>query len=872
PGGEVEFIGRRDEQVKLRGFRIELGEVEGVLAAHAAVREAVVMARDDGPRGEKALVAYVRADDGARLSVAELRKHLSERLPEYMVPAAYVMLDAMPLNANGKVDRRALPAPDWARGGRENAERGVRTPVEELLRGIWAEVLGIEASGIGTEDDFFELGGHSLIATLVISRIREIFKVELSLRVVFQWPTLRELAEQVEAAMHAGESVQALPMERVSREGGVALSFAQQRLWFLNQMEPDNPFYNVPLMVHMSGALDTEVLQPVLNEIIRRHETLRTTFINVNGEPAQIIGPPFQVGLNITELQHLPFAEREAEMHRLLEEESRRPFNLADGPLLRAGLLRIAEDEHVLLLTVHHIVSDGWSMDVLMREMATLYGAFSVGEKSPLEELTIQYADFAHWQRQWLSDETLQSQLSYWKRQLAGASGVLELPTDRPRPPIQQHRGAIAVFDLPLKLTEQIKELNRQSGATLYMTLLAAFKVLLSRYTGQQDIVVGSPIANRNRAEVEPLIGFFVNASLLRTDLSGDPTFEELLGRVREVALEAYAHQDVPFEKLVEELQPERDLSRHPLFQVIFALQNASAERFNLPGLKLKTLPIDNHTSMFDLTLMMEERPEGLSGLVQYNTDLFDGSTITRMMGHFRMLLEGIVENPSCRLSQLPLLTPQHRQQLLLEFNDTCADYERDETIQKLFEAQVAQTPDAVAVEFQEQRLTYAELNARANQLAHHLQGLGVGPETLVGLCVERSMEMVVAVLGILKAGGAYLPLDLSYPKERLELMLADARVQVLLTHQNHAAALPGGDVLRVLRLDADRELWARASVENPVSETRALNQAYVMYTSGSTGTPKGISVPHRAVCRLVRSTNFASFSPRHTFLQLAPI
>ncbi|MDT5270153.1 MAG: hypothetical protein QOH49_2339, partial [Acidobacteriota bacterium] len=633
-----------------------------------------------------------------------------------------------------------------------------------------------------------------------------------------------------------------------------------------------SPFYNVPVGMRLTGRVEVGVLAEVFNEIVRRHEALRTRFVTVDGQVLQIIAPTLHVKMETTDLQHLPGVEREAEVQRLIGEGARRPFNLSEGPLLRAGLLRLAEDEYVLLLTMHHIVSDGWSMGVLMREIATLYGAFSAGEESPLEELTIQYADFAHWQRQWLQGDILESQLSYWKRQLAGASGVLELPTDRPRPALQTYRGAIDQVELPARLIGQLKELSRREGVTLYMTLLAAFKVLLSRYSRQSDIVVGSPIANRNRAEVEPLIGFFVNTLVLRTDLSGDPTFEELLERVREMALDAYAHQDVPFEKLVEELQPERDLSRQPLFQVGFALHNAPASKLELPGLRGNLIDYERGLSNYDLWMELIDAPEGFTCAFEYSTDLFDASTVARMFGHFETLLEGIVSDPRRRLSELSLLTEAERHQLLGRWIDTGSVETRAALLHELFEEQAERTPDAAALVSEESRLSYRELNGRANRLAHYLRGAGVGRETPVALCVERSPEMIVGLLGILKAGGVYVPLDPAYPKDRLSFMIEDSGASLVLT-QNRLVELLPADASRTFCLDTEWRQLAGESEENPPHLATPDNLAYIIYTSGSTGRPKGVGIEHRSVVNYVEAAAVAfGIAPEDRVLQFASI
>ncbi|MCP4549380.1 MAG: amino acid adenylation domain-containing protein [bacterium] len=807
PDGVLEILGRLDDQVKIRGARVELGEIESVLAQHSAVRDSVVVAlpavgNGDQSADEKHMVAYIVQD--GELGDRDLRRHLMERLPLYMLPSVFVTLEALPLTPNGKVDRRALLAFDGVRPELEGGFVAPRTPTEEVLVGIWAYVLGVEQVGI--HDNFFQLGGHSLLATRVISRIRQTFQVELPLHALFEASTVTDLAERVEVARRAGQGLLAPPLRPVvPRDGELALSFAQQRLWFLDQLEPGNPFYNIPSAVRLTGPLDVVVLEQSLNEIVRRHEALRTTFVTLEGRPLQIIAPVLTMVLPVVDLRKLPEAQREVEVQRLASEEAQWSFDLARGPLVRATVLQLGEacplglslgtkperrpevtlelvegpvegqgqrEEHVLLVTMHHIVSDAWSMGTFIREMVALYQAFLTGESALFPGLPVQYADFAVWQREWLQGEVLETQFSYWKERLSDAPTVLELPTDRPRPPVQTYQGATESFGLSEDLTAALQELSRQEGSTLFMTLLAAFNTLLYRYTRQENILVGSPIANRNRAEIEDLIGLFVNMLVLQTDLSGNPTFWELLGQVREVALGAYAHQDLPFEVLVDALQPERDLSRSPLFQVMFVLQNAPVEALELPNLTVSRLEADSKTAKFDLTLTMAETAQGLRGALEYNTDLFDAGTIDRLVGHFQVLLQGIVADPDQRIADVPILTDAERQLLLVEWNDTWAEYPKHRCIHELFEAQVERTPDAVAVVFEERHLTYRELNRRANQLAHHLQGLGVGPEVLVGICVERSLEMVVGLLGILKAGGAYVPLDSAYPEERLAFML----------------------------------------------------------------------------------------------------
>jgi amino acid adenylation domain-containing protein len=632
------------------------------------------------------------------------------------------------------------------------------------------------------------------------------------------------------------------------------LSFAQDRFWFLNQLEPDNPAYNRPFALRLTGPLHATALELALSEILRRHETLRATFSSVEGRPVQIVTPAQPLNLAVVDVSGLSPLKREARARQLVTEETQRPFDLAQGPLLRATLLRLDGEEHVLLLVMHHITCDGWSARVLVEELAALYDAFVAGKPSPLPELPIQYADFAYWQRQWLQGKVLETQLSYWQDKLAGSPPLVDLPTDHPRPAIQTYRGARESLMLSASLLQSLKALSQQEGVTLFMTLLAAFQTLLHRYTGQDDIVVGSPIAGRTHVETERLIGFFVNTLALRTDLSGNPTFRELLGRVRKMAMEAYAHQDLPFEKLLQELKLERDLSRPPLFQVLFNLENIPIKAVKTSSLSIDEFEFDSGASQFDLALEVIEKDEGLSCLLNYSTDLFDAATIERMLGHYQTLLEGIVADPGQRIGMLPLLTEAERHQLLVEWNDTQADCPQDSCIHQLFEAQVERTPDAVAVVFEDQQLTYRQLNARANQLAHYLRKRDVGPEVLVGICVERSLEMVVGLLGILKAGGAYVPLDPTYPKERLAFMLEDAQAPVLLTQQRLMAELPKHRA-EVVCLDTDWEAIARESEENPVSGAMADNLAYVIYTSGSTGKPKGVLVSHHNVVRLFEAT-----------------
>jgi amino acid adenylation domain-containing protein len=661
-------------------------------------------------------------------------------------------------------------------------------------------------------------------------------------------------------------------------------SFAQQRLWFLDQLFPGNSFYNVSTALRLTGSLNLAALEQTFNEIVRRHEALRTTFRMLETQLVQVIAPTLTLPLSVIDLrsalgssaeQSLPVAQQDAEIRRLATEERSRPFNLSQDPLVRVTLLQLDSSEHILLLNLHHIVCDGWSIGVLIRELGTLYTAFANNQPSPLPELPIQYADFTHWQREWLQGEVLETQRRYWKQQLDNLP-LLNLPTDRPRPATPNYQGATQFLELSKNLSEELEALSQRQEVTLFMTLLAVFQTLLYRYTQQTDIVVGSAIANRNRREIEGLIGFFVNSLVLRTDLSGNPSFLQLLERVRGVALGAYAHQDLPFEKLVEELHPERNLSHHPLFQVVLTLQNTPIEALELPGLTLSQLDFDNPSAKFDLEFHMWESPEGLRGQVIYSTDLFDDTTITRMLGHYQMLLESVVTNPQQRLGDLPLLTESERHQLLVEWNDTRQGREGEEDRKRggecfhhLFEAQVEQTPDALAVVFEDKQLTYRELNNRSNQLAHYLQKLGVSPEVLVSICLDRSVDTIVGVLGILKAGGAYVPIDRTYPQERLQFMLEDAQVPILLTQENLTAT----NKPFIVDLAQDWETIAQQSQENPTSGVTPDNLAYVIYTSGSTGKPKGVLVQHQGLCNLSEAqVKTFNLQPSNRILQFASL
>ncbi len=780
-----------------------------------------------------------------------LRQDLQQQLPDYMMPSVYVLLDALPLNPNGKVERKALPVPGDVRASLGAEYTAPRSAMEQQLAGIWAEVLKLERVGI--HDNFFDLGGHSLMATQVVSRVRAQLHVELPLSEMFGYPTVAELAPVMATLLDGsdGEAAEVIPV--ADRNHPLPLSFAQERLWFLDQLQPDSAAYNMCLSLRLSGELNVVALTESLNTIVDRQQTLRTHFGMHQGKPIQIIDAA-GIELRQDDLSALASDALEGEIKTRVNKAALQPFDLGTGPLLRSRLLRLSDHEHVLSLTMHHIISDGWSLGVLFRELGTCYAAFTEGKQPLLPELPIQYADFAVWQRDWLSGEVLDSQLTYWQQKLKDLT-PLELPVDRPRPAVKTYNGASEALKLDSKLCKKLEQLSQQAGVTPFMTLLAGFAVLMQRYCGQDDIVIGSPIANRNRSELEQLIGFFINTLVLRLDVSGNPDFRTLLGQTQETTLGAYQHQDIPFEKLVEVLQPDRDRSRNPLFQVQFSLQNAPIEPLKLKGLELEPVRSGTQSTRFDLECHIWPGAEGLDAVFIYNTDLFDADTIKTLLTHYQTLLAGIVAGPDRRISELSMLGAREVQQFA-DWNRTSTDYPADKSVRELFDIQAARSPDAIAVDFHGESLSYARLNERANQLAHYLQARGVGPEVLVGLYLERGLAMIVGLLGILKAGGAYLPLDLDYPQPRIKFMLEDAGVPVLLSLSTLVDALPvfAGEIVC---LDSDWPKIAAQRIDNPAPCVTPDNLAYVIYTSGSTGKPKGVEIPQRAIIRLVCNTDY---------------
>jgi len=852
--GRIEFLGRNDAQVKIRGFRIEPGEIEAHLVRHTQIRDAAVVAQEYLP-GEKRLVAYITPRGETVPSFATLSTYLRGTLPEYMLPSALVVLDRFPLTVSGKLDRRALPPPelDARVSGQYEAPQG---DVEEILAGIWQELLHV--TRVGRWDDFFHLGGHSLLATRVIARVRERLDVDLPVRALLDAPTVGLFAVRVKEAQHGRASLDA-SRRRKGREiaaggqwsGLLPLSHAQERLWILDQVGLVGTAYNVPLALHLSGELDEVALERSFAELVRRHESLRTRFAVHDGVPHQLIDPPTSFVLGRIDLSQIAdLQQREQQQRACMEREQAHRFDLENGPLLRVTLVRLSDREHLLLITMHHIVSDGWSAGVLNRELSALYSAYSQGQASPLRELPIQYADYALWQRGWMQGEVLEEHLRYWRKQLDGAPPQLQLPTDRPRPAVESFRGAVLRFEIPTALREALNELARRERATLFMVALAAYQVLLSRWSGQQDIVVGSPIAGRGSRELEALVGFFVNMLVLRTEVSGDLPFRQFLARVREVTLGAYAHQDLPFEVLVKELRPDRNLTRQPLFQVALALQNYPQERLHLPGLTWSRAEVEWANTHFDLTLYLYELPDGLTGVFEYATDLFDARTIERMATQFQMLLQGIAANPDCSIRELPWLSEAEQHQLLIEWNATAAPYPDERCVHDLFLEQVARTPQAIALVCDDQTVSYAELDRRASEVAQQLIASGVTVDVIVGVYLERSVEMVVAFLAILKAGGGYLPLDPTLPAQRIALILEDAQVTVVITRTSELERVRALTMARIVDLDALGSLRAPTSIAPSVTSPESL--AYVIYTSGSTGKPKGVIVNHRGVCNLI--------------------
>ena len=837
PDGSIQYIGRVDSQVKIRGFRVEVGEIEAILATHPDVRECVVVARGDVDGG-KQLLAYVITENTK--SPFKLQNFLEGKLPGHMVPAQYVFLDKLPTTPVGKIDRDRLPLP--VQSGREITQSygQAGTPIDEYIAEIWSQILG--KKGIGPQDNFFVLGGHSLSAVRVISRLRAAFKAEFPLRILFDFPTLSAFAGAVKNALTKNGN-QPPPLVPLPRIKPPRMSFAQQRLWFVDQLVPHSPLYNMHLCLRFDGILEVEALQQALDGVVARHEALRTTFAEVDGELIQVIAPQMKIPLTIIDVSTLPKDERSKKTQQISANEANRAFDLTKGPLLRGSLLRLDERSHNLFVTVHHIVADGWSISILLGELAAFYKCKVTRAEAELPGIAIQYADFAEWQQNWLKGDVLRSELDYWKEQLQSAPALTQLPTDRPRPATQTFSGAVYSFTIPGALVQPLQFLCREEIATMFMVLLAAFKVLLYRYSSQESVVIASPAAGRNRKELEHAIGLFINTIVFHTRFSGEATFREALRRVREVSLGAYMHQDVPFEKIVEDLQPARDASYTPVFQVMFDLQPASANRIEFPQLTYRSIGVESHTAKFDLTLDLLESDCGLHGSFEYSTDLFDATTITRMAGHFHTLIAAVSRNPDQKISDLEFITEAEKQQLIASAAQPSTNG-KPQFVHRLIEMYAERTPLAPAVVLDDRRMTYGELNRRANQLAFYLRTLGIGREDIVAVCIERSPELIVALLAIWKTGAAYVPLDPSYPYDRLALMIEQVRAPVLVTVENLRLDLLS-QAPKFVRVDFESGVFSQGHEENLPNGQDPDSLAYVIFTSGSTGRPKGVMVSH---------------------------
>jgi amino acid adenylation domain-containing protein len=846
--GNVEFLGRVDQQVKLRGYRIELGEVEYVLSNFPGVYQAAVLLRQDKPEQQR-LVGYVTGQPVLKAMLDQVRSHLAARLPQYMLPSVILWVEIMPLTATGKINRLALPVPEEAAGD-TTARIAPRNQVEEGLAELWKSVLGVPDAGI--LDNFFERGGHSLLATQLLSRMREVFDVEVSLRVFFERPTIMGLAEEVTRLRRGDRKASEIPpIVRVPRDQPLPLSSSQQRMWLMYRLAPEGTAYNMPFASRQMGPLNKSALRCTIDAICSRHEAFRTTFAMTGEGPVQIVSPFRPPHWVEVDLSRLPSEQRWREAARLVEYEADQPFDLEKGPLAKFLLIEVEPEDHVLVLTMHHIIGDQWSFGVIGSEFAFFYNAFCQGKTPSAKPVPLQYADYAVWERRCLTDDRFSTQSEYWQKSLAGLSR-LSLPTDYPRPVMQTFNGSHCMLELPASLLERLKQFSAERNTTVFMTLLACFQILLSRYSGQSDVAVGSPIANRNQSVVESIIGSFVNTLVLRTDLSGNPSFEEMLERVRETALGAYANQDFPFDKLVETMHSSRDHSSAPLVQVLFNLANAPIGEINVHGLSWVPFEVDTGAAQFDLSLTIETEIARKAYLT-FNTDLFERQTAERMLGQYKVLLHSALANPAARLSELPMLTAPERTQLLQDWNRTQEDYLQSECFPQMFEGQVERTPDAVALSMGQEALRYGALNARANQLARYLRTLDVRPGVVVGICLERSLEMVIALMAVLKAGGAYVPLDPECPRDRLRYMAEDAAVAIVLTSEGLSDQFDSQACL-ILCLDREQKRIAQEVGHNLPPTATSQDLAYILYTSGSTGQPKGVEIPHRALVNFLCS------------------
>ncbi len=860
PDGQIDFIGRSDQQIKLRGFRIELGDIETALLQHPSIQEGVVVLREDQP-GEPRLVGYVVLKSLPRITGSDLRSYLKAKLPAYMVPPVFVEMLEFPRTPNGKIDRRALPVPAPVSADIRENFVAPRNRLEEIVAGIWAELLGLDQVGIF--DELFELGAHSLTLTRAAARIRDQFKAEIPLRCLFDSPTVAGLAAALEMVLEKEQQFDLKPIKPVPRDSELPLSFSQERVLFLQQLYGASKAYNTQASLRFNGKLDVNALERSLSELIRRHEILRTTFIQKDGQAVQLIHEAEARKLPVIDLASLAPGAREQRLDQLMHEEFNQTFDLDRLPLIRWTLFRLAPEEHLLLQVEHHFLHDGWSLSVLLRELLQIYGAFSKNLPFPLAELPVQFADFAVWQREFMQGPAAENQLNYWKRKLTDAPSLLPLLTDFPRPPVSSFRGNALRVELPAPLSQSAREFSRRSECTLFMTMFAAFVALMHRYTNQEDFCIGTGLANRRWKETEGLLGMILNTVALRTDLSGDPSFEELLRRVREVTLDAYANQDLPFDRVIEAIHPARSLSYSPVYQVTFSFHDAPLVEVDLPDLKINIKEaLSNESAKFDLNVIVipeggqqyrRQRSREESGMIliwEYNTDLFRADTIERISTHYENLLAALIADPDRRISEYSILTDLEEHQLLRKLNETEQIYQPDRCVHELFAEMAERTPGAPAVADEKQQWSYEELDRRSNQLAHRLRALGIGPESRVAVLLDRSCEFVLAMLAAMKAGAAYVPLDPQHPSERILFILRDVGISAVISAE-HIAPNIAGSSAPIILLD-QAEYGAEPATPLPL-EVAGDNLAYIIYTSGSTGTPKGVAVTHSGLMNLVR-------------------
>jgi len=859
PDGNISFIGRVDNQVKIRGYRIELGEIEMILQQCNLVSQVVVLARED-KQGDKRLAGYiVPAGDYDREGILV---YLKDKLPDYMVPTVLMEMDKFPLTANGKIDRNALPDPD---AGELLGDQYVapRNDVEAKLAEIWQDVL--EEDQVGVNDDFFELGGHSLLAVRLVSAIRKAFEIEMPISDIFDYPTVALLATQLSNSTD-NTLLTAIKVQS-PRPQHIPLSFSQERLWFIDRLEGSKQ-YHLPSVLRLKGALNKAALEKALQQIVNRHEVLRTVFIEKDGLVFQQVKEKNDWSMSCIDgssIKNNP-EQLKQQIHQLVSQ----PFNLAEDDMIRAALISISAEEHILVATLHHIASDGWSTTILVKEVAALYKAFDSGMDSGLLPLPIQYADYAIWQRDYLLGEVLNKKIAYWKEKLEGVA-PLQLPTDYKRPALQTSRGSIIGFWIEKELSGQLQQFSLDNGSTIFMTMLSAFNVLLYRYSGQEDICVGTPVAGRQQQEMEGLIGFFVNTLALRTEVNGSESFNALLQKVKSTTMDAFAQQDLPFEKVVEAVVKQRDMSRSPLFQVMFIMRNTpELQELKLGQVLLSREEHVHTTAQFELTLVITETANGLYAAIEYNTDLFSGESITKLIAHFNQLLRAVMLTPQQAIGELNILTSAEQQQLLNNFNATDVVYPKDKTIIGLFEEQVAKSPEAIAIVFEERQLTYRALHEQSNQLAHYLVSKGIGKESLVPICIERGVEMIVGLLGILKAGASYVPVDPEYPEDRITYMLEDTGATIVLSSQQSRAKITGIDKLDIIELDSDQAQINEQPVVDLQLATDPNQLIYVIYTSGSTGKPKGVMIEHTSVVNLLMSVaKEVDFKPCSIFMSV---